>query len=140
MKPEEVQALIDTSLGKLEVPKAEDIATAVRSMLAEDAKPKMQISNETLIDITGRAGAISPECKLKVMDLAMEGKTESELLRTITDMAVEDPDANDRGDLENGTGLKKDTKGTLQRAAITDFKQVEDKDFFAGLTQPSMAF
>lgn len=140
MKPEEVQALIDKSLGKLEIPKAEDIATAVRSLLTEAAKPKMSVDTATLIDLSGRAGAVSAECKAKVMDLAMEGKTEPELLRAITDMAVENPDANDTGDLDAGTGLPKDTKGNLERQTVRSFEGLEDTDFFAGLSAPSMAF
>ena len=116
MKPDEVKAMIDEAVGKIEVPKAEDIATAVRSMLTEDAKPKMRIDNEVFIDLLGRAGAVSPECKSKVTDMATEGKTEAELLRTITDMATENPDANDTSGLEAGTGLVKDGKA-VQRTA-----------------------
>lgn len=139
MKPEEVQAMIDKSVGKIEIPKAEDIATAVRSILTEDAKPKMKIDNEVFIDLLGRAGAVSPECKSKITDMATEGKTEGELLRAITDMATEPPDTDDRGDLTGGTGLKKDTKN-VQRVAITSFEGVKDEDFFAGIAQPSLAF
>ena len=136
MKPEEVQAMIDKAVGKIEIPKAEDIATAVRAALTEDAKPKMKIDNEVFIDILGRAGAVSPECKIKITDMVTEGKTETELLRTITEMSVEDPDANDTGDLD---ALPEGTKPT-QRAAITSFEKVKDEDFFAGLSHPSIAF
>ena len=139
MKPEEVQAMIDKSVGKIEIPKAEDIATAVRSILTEDSKPKMKIDNEVFIDLLGRAGAVSPECKIKITDMATEGKTESELLRTITDMATENPDAIDTGDLDDGTGLTKAGK-KIQRTAKTSFEGVEDTDFFAGISQPSIAF
>ena len=97
---------------------------------------KMKIDNETFIDLLGRAGAVSPECKLRVIDMATEGRIESELLRTITDMATEPPDANDKGGLEKGTGLKKDAKG-IQRGVITSFDGIEDKDFFAGLCRPN---
>jgi len=138
MKPEEVQAMIDKAIGSIQIPKAEEIATAVRSMLTEDAKPKMRVDNETLIDITGRAGAVSPECKLKVMDLAMAGKTEGELLRTITDMATQKPDAGDKGGLDGGTGLKKKTGG--DRQTIRSFEGMKDEDFFSGLSAPSVAF
>jgi len=99
----------------------------------------LQIVEETFIDLLGRAGAVSPECKIKITDMATEGKTEGELLRAITDMAIEDPDANDNGDLEGGTGLTKDGK-TVQRTTVKSFKGVEDKDFFSSIAQPSMAF
>ena len=139
MKSEEVQEMIDKAIGKIEIPKAEDIATAVRSILTEDAKPKMKIDNEVFIDLLGRAGAVSPECKIKITDMATEGKTESELLRTITDMATEPPDASDKGGLDKGTGLKKDPKN-VQRTAVTSFEGVKDEDFFAGISHPSLAF
>lgn len=145
MKPEEVKAMIDESLGKMEfakpedIPKAEDIATAVRAMITEDSKPKMQIDNETLIDISGRAGAISEKCKLKVMDLAMEGKTEPELLRAITDMAVENPDALDTGDLE-GDGTGKTKRKITSRSTVTTFEGLEDKDFLGALKNPVVSY
>ena len=139
MKSEEVQALIDTSLGKLKIPKTEDIVTAVRSMITEESKPKMSVDTATLIDISGRAGAISAECKAKVMDLAMEGKTETELLRSIADFAVEDPDAKDKGELDKGTGLKKDTKGG-DRQTVRSFEGLKDEDFWSGVLAPVVAF
>ena len=99
----------------------------------------MKIDNEVFIDLLGRAGAVSDECKIKITDMATEGKTEGELLRTIADMATEDPDANDKGDLDEGTGLVKDGV-KVQRTAVTSFKGVKDEDFFAGLVHPSLAF
>ena len=105
----------------------------------ENRKPKMVVDNATMIDLSARALAISRDCKIKVIDMFLEGKTEGELLRTITDFAAKDPDAADKGELAGGTGLKKDTKGG-DRQTVRSFEGLEDKDFFAGISQPSIAF
>ena len=142
MDKKEVQEMIDGSIGKLnfakpdDIPKAEDIATAVRAQLTEDAKPKMLVSNEIFMDLLGRAGAVSLECKGKISDMASQGKTEQEILRAITDEAAIDPDANDQGD--GGTTLKK--KKTDTKTQVTSFEQVEDKDFIGSVCQPAIHF
>jgi len=137
-----VKAMIDGAIRELnfakpeDIPKAEDIATAVRSLLTEEAKPKMRVSTETFIDLLGRAGAVSLECKGKISDMAAEGKTEQEMLRTITDEATLDPDAGDTGDKGNTLEGKKPKVQTR----TTSFEQVEDKDFFGSVCQPSISF
>ncbi len=87
-------------------------------------KPKMKIDNEVFIDLLGRAGAVSPECKSKITDMAAQGGTEYELLRGIADIACG----------------KEVATTKRQRTAVTSFEGVEDADFFAGLTRPSLAF
>ncbi len=87
------------------------------------AKPKMKIDNEVFIDLLGRAGAVSPECKSKITDMATEGKTEGELLRAIADIACG----------------KEVATTKRQRTAVTSFEGIEDADFFAGLSNPSLA-
>uniref|UniRef100_A0A6H1ZL43 Putative peptidase n=1 Tax=viral metagenome TaxID=1070528 RepID=A0A6H1ZL43_9ZZZZ len=134
MTKEEVQAIINESIGKLNIPKAEDIATAVRAMLTEDAKPKMKIDTAVFVDLLGRAGAVSMELKAKVADMAGDGNTEIEILRAITEATSPPPDTTDKGDI--GDGLK---KKQTQRATITTFKGVEDKDFFASLSSPGIS-
>nr|MBC8360933.1 hypothetical protein [Candidatus Desulfatibia profunda] len=134
MTKEEVQAIINESIGKLNIPKAEDIVTAVRAMLTEDAKPKMKIDTAVFVDLLGRAGAVSMELKAKVADMAVDGKTEIEILRAITEATSPPPDTTDKGDI--GDGLK---KKQTQRATITTFKGVEDKDFFASLSSPGIS-
>jgi len=144
MEKHEVQEMIDGAIGRLnfakpeDIPKAEDIATAVRSILTEDARPKMRVDTETFTDLLGRAGAVSPECKNKISDMAVDGKTEPEMLRAITDMATGKSDAEDLGDL--GDGLKKKKKGTMDRTLRTSFEGLDDKDFFSGIVQPTMSF
>ena len=142
MEEKDVQKMIDEAIGKLsfakpeDIPKAEDIATAVRAQLTEDAKPKMRVSTETFIDLLGRAGAVSLECKAKISDMAAEGKTEQEMLRAITDEATLDSDAADGG--TGGTTQSKKKVDT--RSQTTSFEQVEDDDFFSSICQPAIAF
>jgi len=142
MEKKDVQEMIDGAIGKLnfakpeDIPKAEDIATAVRSMLTEDAKPRMSVDTETLQDLLGRAGAVSLECKSKVVDMATQGKTEPEMLRAITDESTLGTDAADGGD--NGNTLRK--KKVETRTQVTSFEQVEDKDFFGSICQPAITF
>ena len=87
-------------------------------------KVGLKIDNEVFGDILARALAVSPECKIKIIDLATEGATEHALLRAITDIA---------------TGREVATT-KRQRTAVTSFKDVKDEDFFAGLSHPSLAF
>jgi len=143
MDETKVKAMIDGAIRELnfakpeDIPKAEDIATAVRSLITEDAKPKMLVDTETLQDLLGRAGAVSLECKSKIADMATQGKTEPEMLRTITDEATLDSDAGDTGD--KGTTLEGKKKITT-RAQVTSFEGVDDKDFFGSVCQPSISF
>ena len=127
MTKEEVQAIIDESIGKLSIPKAEDIATAVRAMLAEDAKPKMKVTPEVFVDLLGRAGAVSVDLKAKVADMAGDGKTETEILRAITEATATPPDTSDKGDIGDGLDKKKNT----HRSVVTTFTGIEDKDFLS---------
>ncbi len=121
-----------------DVPKTDDIVKAVRLAIVEDAKPQMRITSEQALDITGRAAAVSLECKSLISDMILNGKNETECLKAITDQAVldEDPDNKDKGGLLNGTGIKdKDNKG----ADVISFKSLGDTDdaFIQGLTNPT---
>jgi len=143
MDEKKVKDMIDGAIRELnfakpeDIPKAEDIAIAVRSLITEDAKPKMLVDTETLQDLLGRAGAVSVECKSKIMDMATQGKTEPEMLRAITDEATLDPDAGDTGDKGNTLeGKKKITT----RTQVKSFEGVDDKDFFGSVCQPSISF
>lgn len=136
MDKKEIQQMIDDVVKGLKIPSAADIATEVRSMVAEDAKPKMQISTETLQDLAGRAGGISLELKSKVTDMAIEGKSETDILRAINDAMIEDPDANDKGELDDDKRLKSKKIGPT--SAITTFEGLKDEDFLRGLGQPGV--
>jgi phage head maturation protease len=135
MDEERVKKLIAEAIQGIEIPRAEDIVAAVRQGLAEEAKPQMRISTETFIDLLGRAGAVSIECKAEVSDMATAGKTEAEILRYITDTATEQPDAGDTGDLSNGTGIKSRTQ---QVSSFSSFEQVDDETFARGLSSPQL--
>jgi len=143
MERSEVQEMIDGAVGKLnfakpeDIPKVEDIATVVRSAINEDAKPKMLVDTETLQDLLGRAGAVSMECKNKITDMALQGKTEPEMLRAITDSNVLDGDANDSG---AGGDTLEGKKKIDTRALTTSFEQVDDKDFFGSICNPAISF
>ena len=137
MDEKEVQTMIDRALEK--VPETfkgmvPEIVSQVRDTLADDAKPKMKIENDVFQDLLGRAGAVSLDLKSKVADMAVEGKTEQEITRVILDAAITDPNANDNGDLNNGNGLKRKKEGN-DLARVTSFEQVDDDNFFRGLTE-----
>ena len=136
LEKKDIQQMIDDVVKGLKIPSAADIATEVRSMMAEDAKPKMQISTETLQDLAGRAGGISLELKSKVTDMAIEGKSETDILRAINDAMIEDPDANDKGELDDDKRLKSKKIGPT--SAITTFEGLKDEDFLRGLGQPGV--
>ena len=138
MEKEEVQTMIDLAFEK--VPETikgivPEIVSQVRDALADDVKPKMKIENDIFQDLLGRAGAVSLELKAKVADMAVEGKTEQEITRAILDEAIIEPDAIDKGDLKDGTGLK-NKGGDNRPEIITSFEKVEDDDFFRGLSEP----
>ncbi len=103
MTPEEVKKIVSEAVEGLRaaLPKAEDIVAQVRETLDNANKPQLRVTPEILIDLTGRAAAISLECKSQVMDMALAGKTEPELLRAIADAALGDHDAGDHGDGQN---------------------------------------
>jgi phage head maturation protease len=108
MTPEEVKRIVSEAVEGLReaLPKAEDIVAQVRETLDNANKPQLRVDPETLLDLTGRAAAISLECKSQVMDMALAGKTEQEMLRAIADAALGNHDAGDHGDGQNaGRGV-----------------------------------
>lgn len=103
MTPEEVKKIVSEAVEGLRaaLPKAEDIVAQVRETLENESKPQLRVTPEVFIDLTGRAAAVSLECKSQVTDMALAGKTEQEMLRAIADAAMGDHDAGDRGDGQN---------------------------------------
>lgn len=114
------------------------IVSQVREAVAEDARPKMRIDTETFQNLLGRAGAHSLELKAKVADMAIEGKTEREIVNYILDETTPKADAQDTGNGagEDGTGM--DSKDQARVANQMTFKDMEDDDFFRGLTNPGL--
>lgn len=132
MDPKEIKEMIALAVREAMagLPKTADLVAAVRQALAEDAAPKMRVDAATLLDITGRAAAVSLECKSEVMDLALQGKNEAELLRHITTAATKAPDAQDKGSGDgDGTGRPAGNRGA-------SFKVVDDDLFARSLTSP----
>ncbi len=88
-------------------------------------KVGLKIDNEVFGDILARALAVSPECKIKIIDLATDGLSENDLLRAIVDIA-------------NGKKIAPTQKAGGE--TINSFAGIKDEDFFAGLSHPSLAF
>ena len=133
MDKEEIMRLIKEAVSAIEIPKAVDIASAVRSLLEEDAKPKFKISAEDFGDLMSRAGAVSPDCKLKVADMVGDGKNADEIKDYILDKATK-PDAGDTG---GRTPLDDKNKDKDTDGLISSFKQIDDDDFFGGIGNPT---
>ena len=110
MEEKEIRTLVADSVAEAmrTLPKpltADEMATAVRSIVKEESTPKIQVDRDTLMDLSSRAAAVSEPCKSKVFDLALEGRTHVELLTFINDEATKDPDAEHRkgsGDDQHG--------------------------------------
>lgn len=99
MTPEEIKRIVDEAVEGLRA-ENKDLRDQVLA-LADKDKPQLRVDPETLLDLTGRAAAISLECKSQVMDMALSGKTEQEMLRAIADAALGNHDAGDHGDGQN---------------------------------------
>jgi len=116
-----------------------DLVNQVKAALAEDAKPKLRIEVENLTNLLARAGAVSPELKAKVADMAIvEGKTEKEITDTILDAAT-NYDANKGAGIPGdgtGKGDKKRDANALQ--TVTSFEQIDDDTFLRSLSQPNL--
>lgn len=133
MNEEQIKALVESMLAARKVPSAEEIAAQVRDMLEQNAKPQFRITPDELIDLTGRAGAISPEAKAKVVDLYMEGKNATEVRNAILDMAAKKPDANDPGKGPEGNH-QQDPAG--YQPAYRKVEDVPDDVFDQMITNP----
>jgi len=129
MDEKEIRALIQGEMGGL----AQTVAQQVRDMLQEDSKPKPGMNFEAFNEMLGRAAAIGPDAQADVAGMYSAGKTRDEIERKLFDLARgTNPDAQDGGD---GGNLPKGE--STQHAEIRSFKQIEDVDFFAGLSNPT---
>jgi len=123
MEEKDVKAIMEEMLRAFETRISGTLVDTVKSQLAEDAKPKMRVTSEQALDITGRAAAVSLECKSLVSDMILQGKNETDCLRTIGDQAAlkDKPDNIDNGGLPNGTGIVTKSTG----AEVINFKALE---------------
>jgi len=133
MDEKEIKQLIANAVVDLKIPSAEDIAESVRASLAEDARPKLMVSPEEYRDLTSRAGAVSPDCKLGVADMVGDGKNADEIKTYILDEAT-NPDAKDK---QGRTILDDEGKEKKPEGPVVSFKQIEEQEFFDGLSDPS---
>lgn len=115
-----------------------DIVTQTRNTLIEDAKPKLRVSPEEFRDLTNRASAISSEAMNEVTNRLLDGKTEPEVLRYLTDELTKNADGENAGgtDNEDGTKRAKDKKKTGEQN-IRSFKDVTDDQLFNTLKNPA---
>jgi len=92
-----VSAVVTEAIRNIPKPMtAEELAAAVRGIVKEEATPKIQVDRDTLADLSSRASAVSDNCKSKVFDMALEGRSQVEMLKFISDEAVRDSDAGHR--------------------------------------------
>jgi phage head maturation protease len=103
MDEKDVKRLIDEAVEGLRgtIPTAEAIASQVQAVLAEANRPTLRVTPELLQDLTGRAAAVSLQVKSEVMDMALSGKTEADMLRHIAEAAMRGSDTRDHGDTQN---------------------------------------
>ena len=132
MEEKEIRQLIADAISALDIPNAADITAAIRASIAEDAKPKLRVSPEEYIDLTSRAGVVSPECKLKVADMVGDGKNADEIKTYILNEATK-PDAKDG----HGRTILDDKDVKKTDGPVTTFRQIEDDTFFAGVMNPA---
>lgn len=112
-----------------------EIAGQIRTQIKEEAKPKLAVELDTFKDLVNRASAVSTDTAHQVTTMALEGKTEPELLRFLNDTIMKNTDAKDLGGNEDdGTKRNKKTQGP--GGTIRSFEGVDDEQFFAALKTP----
>ena len=132
MEKDEIKKMIGEAVEGLRasLPRAEDILAQVTAAVADQGKPQLRVSPEVLLEITGRAAAVGLETKCQVIDLALAGKTEAELLRHIGDAAIARRDARDNGD-----GPLPNARGT-ETPALPKLSEVDDDLLARSLKHP----
>jgi phage head maturation protease len=126
---EEVQAIIDTAIRGLAIPKVEDIVASVRMALKEDAKPKLAMPVERGLELASQAAAVSPECQNMVRGMILEGKTTDECLTSINKALLSRMDGGNN--LQGDTGNFDGTRSAP--GSGVDVSKVKDEDFAAML-------
>lgn len=137
MNEEQIRAMIQAAIDKVATPDIGEITKQVRAAIAEDNKPQFRISPEELVDLTGRAGAISPEAKMKAMDLYMEGKNGNEIRNAILDMAAKKPDAGDHGNVPPVGNTPPASTAQGRQMPYRKVEEVPDDVFDQMITDPN---
>lgn len=106
----------------------EETVKVVLEAIKEESRPKMRVSTEQYLDLMGKAGAVSPEAKIRIADMIGEGRTSEECITEILKLATGKPDATDTGDI--GDGRTKTVPGT------PSFDTIDDDVFFRTIANP----
>ena len=125
---------IRSMVEKLKVPTVEEVVTAVRSAIADEAKPRFRVDAPAFALLMDRAAAIGVEAEAVVARMHRDGKTEAEIQRSLLDLATGKRDASNtiQGGYRQGDPNKDGT-----REAVRSFKGLNDDEFFAALANPS---
>lgn len=114
----------------LNAPTADELVTSVLEKIDERSIVNFQVDATVAKDLLGRSQAVSDECKSKTMELIVEGKTEKEILRSITEFEPE----NDAGNTQ-----QRNTNGTPEGGkSDVSFKNIDDDEFIRSIAAPSM--
>jgi len=95
-----IRAEVKEALGGLKIPTVEEIAAA----LNEEKRVSYAVEPDVAQDLLGRAQAISPDCRSKIADMIVSGKTENEMLREITSAQPQADTRDDGGDTNTPDG------------------------------------
>lgn len=138
MKRDEVLQLIREELpGLFRDEMTGAVTDIVNTVMTDQNKPKIRVTPEELNDLSGKAAAISPEAKVRVLDMVNEGRTAVEISNELLALAT-NPDAKNRGQGGDGRNDKEPAgTGRDPRTPITSFDQVDDDMFVRGLSKPN---
>lgn len=131
MEKEEIRSLVKEIVQEAmrSIPKPMDkdeLGGMIRSIIKDESVPKIQVDRDTLADLSSRATAVSDECKSKIFDMALSGRSHVEMLNFISDEAVKNSDASHRR--STGDDHHDKDSDTNQYRKISDIPD----DLFAG--------
>lgn len=133
MDEKEVKRLIEAERERFAA-EIEAMASKVAERIQEQTKPKFRMSLEEFQELMGRAAAINQAAQVRVAELVAEGKRAEDVKDALLELATTKRDAEDKGDgpAPNDSPAPDNSAGNIR-----SFKQIEDGDFFAGLSNPS---
>jgi phage head maturation protease len=114
-----------------------DLVAQFRAAIAEEQRPRIRVSTEELLELNGQASAISADAQVRVAQLVAEGKSVEQIRSELLKLAAAriNPDATDRGDLPDGTGLG---TGRSTRGKVPPVKDMPEADFVRMVTNPAL--
>jgi len=117
MERHEIVDLIRSELEKLELPTAEEIAEKIQN----GQRISYQVEPDVAQELLGRAQAVSQECRSKVADMIVTGKSELEILREIGNMQAA-PDGQDNS--RDQDPANNDKTGLVERMSDEAFDRM----------------